>query len=138
MVHWISTHSFEDTQRQVRQDRALKVANCPQVLCLHLCDIAAPERHAPLDDNGSVWREYRHRSGESLWRGRREEELTLRDLASDVDIYFSQLSRIERAQSTRSALIKVSDTGCDGTLDECIFEFSKQRLKKLADRGGMC
>jgi transcriptional regulator with XRE-family HTH domain len=82
--------------------------------------------------------EYRHFLGESLRKGRRAVGLTLRDLAAEVGISFSQLSRIERAQSTRSALIKVRDTGCDRNLDECIFEFSNERLKKLADRGGMC
>lgn len=89
---------------------------------------ARPSRHyAP---------EYLQDLCSALRAGRLQEGLTLQDLAKKTGISCSQLSRIERAQITRSRKLQVVETGSGRQLDEyTVFRFTHPELDRLARMG---
>lgn len=74
--------------------------------------------------------------GSALRAGRLQEGLSLRILAEQTGISYSQLSRIERAESTRSRVIHaLVDSGSGKIDDETTFQFTHPELDRLAERG---
>jgi transcriptional regulator with XRE-family HTH domain len=72
--------------------------------------------------------------GAELRAGRLAEGLSLQDLGKRVGLSGAQLSRIERAQCTRSKVIAVERFGPED--DDLVFRFSHPELCRLAERGG--
>lgn len=80
--------------------------------------------------------ELRQDLGCALRAGRLEEGLTLRALAKQTGMSVSQLSRIERSQSTRSRVIEIQASDRDRPIDdETVFTFTDRVLARLAEKG---
>ncbi|WP_369815862.1 helix-turn-helix domain-containing protein [Erythrobacter sp. QSSC1-22B] len=74
--------------------------------------------------------------GLALRAGRLHERLSLRALAERTGISYSQLSRIERAESTRSRVVDTRvDSGSGKIDDDTTFQFTHPELARLAEKG---
>ena len=75
--------------------------------------------------------------GEALRRGRKKEDLTLREVADLTGLSVSQLSRTERGLFTRGRFVEVIFYDGVKTFDsDAIVRFTHPKLKELAERGG--
>ena len=80
--------------------------------------------------------ERRQDLGCALRAGRLEEGLTLQALAEQTGMSVSQLSRIERSQSTRSRVIEIQTSDRDRPIDDkTVFKFTNSVLARLAEKG---
>ena len=79
--------------------------------------------------------ENRQDLGAALRAGRIEEGLSLQALAEKVGISCSQLSRIERAQSTRSRVLEILPDGDPQLNDDPVFQFRDAEFARLAEIG---
>lgn len=80
--------------------------------------------------------ELRQDLGCALRAGRLEEGLTLQALAEMTGMSVSQLSRIERSQSTRSRVIEIQASDGDRPIDDkTVFKFTNRVLARLAKKG---
>jgi transcriptional regulator with XRE-family HTH domain len=88
-------------------------------------------RRAPTNDR----EEYLEHLGAALRRGRKAEELSLRDLAADCGLSYSQLSRIERGQSGYSEVLKEHPDDLALDHDRRRSRFRNPKLAKLVEKG---
>lgn len=80
--------------------------------------------------------ERRQDLGCALRAGRLEGGLTLQALAEQTGMSVSQLSRIERSQSTRSRVIEIHASDRDRPIDDkTVFKFTNSVLARLAEKG---
>jgi transcriptional regulator with XRE-family HTH domain len=80
--------------------------------------------------------ERRQDLGWALRAGRLEEGFTLQALAEQTGMSVSQLSRIERSQSTRSRVIEIQASDRDRPIDDkTVFKFTNRVLARLAEKG---